>query len=334
MSNHRIDQFTSSGEFVRKWDVADPWGVAVSRNGAVYVGTEYNIQQYTANGIHVRTWGAFGGGPGYFNDVQDVAVDDEGNVYAADFTNHRIQRFDSTGVFLNQWPLQGTGSGFPKGVTVGPDGYVYVADSGNSTIQKFTRAGGFVTAWMLPYGIPGEGNRLGRPAVTRDGLVYVPDIFGHKVAVFTIAGVFVETWGSPGSGPGQFNSPTCAVLDDAGSLYVMDFWNHRIQKFGGNVTSVQASPNARLSVLDITPNPSHGPLRVRVTTRHETKGQVAVFDVHGRLVRRLLAGTVTSGGLILQWDGRDDSGSQVGSGVYFVRYRGDRTVSQAFVILR
>jgi hypothetical protein len=202
------------------------------------------------------------------------------------------------------------------------------------SLQKFTRAGGFVTAWMLPYGIPGEGNRLGRPAVTRDGLVYVPDKFGHKIAVFTTSGVLVETWGSPGSGPGQFNSPTCAVLDDAGCLYVMDFWNHRIQKFGGSVTSVQVSPNARFSVLDVTPNPSHGPLRVRVTTQHETKGEVGVFDVHGRLVRRLLAGTVTSGGLILQWDGRDDSGSKVGSGVYFVRYRGDRSVSKAFVILR
>lgn len=334
MSNQRVDQFDSSGQFVRKWDVSGPWGIAVAPNGSVYVCTDYSILQFSPDGAPVRTWGSQGGGPGQFLHIQDIAVDGEGSVYAADYVNHRIQRFDPTGVFLNQWTLQGgSGSGFPKGISAGPDGYVYVADSGNSTIQKYTSTGTFITAWMLPYATPGEGNRVGRPAITSDGLVYVPDKFGNKIAVFTTAGAFVEAWGVSGTGPGQFNTPTCAALGENASLYVMDFWNHRIQKFGQPVTGIEES-DVHPQNVTVSPNPSRGPLRIRLTLSRTSPTEVLICDVRGRLIRRLWVGTSVVGAQTVSWDGRDERNGPVGAGVYFVRVRGEEDFSRAFVVLR
>jgi len=44
-----------------------------------------------------------------------------------------------------------------------------------------------------------------------------------------------------------------------------------------------------------------------------------VYDVHGARVRTLVTGTKSPGRYVAQWDGRNDTGSPVSSGVYFYR---------------
>jgi flagellar hook assembly protein FlgD len=39
----------------------------------------------------------------------------------------------------------------------------------------------------------------------------------------------------------------------------------------------------------------------------------------GRKVRELVSGQVSAGARTVQWDGRDDSGKVVSSGIYFAR---------------
>lgn len=57
------------------------------------------------NGFEVAyTFGGEGTGPGLFKDSMGVAVDDEGRVYVSDDTR-RVQRFDSSGKFLNTWSI-------------------------------------------------------------------------------------------------------------------------------------------------------------------------------------------------------------------------------------
>ena len=50
------------------------------------------------------TFGGEGTGPGLFKDSLGVAVDGEGRVYVSDDTR-RVQRFDSSGQFLNTWNI-------------------------------------------------------------------------------------------------------------------------------------------------------------------------------------------------------------------------------------
>jgi flagellar hook assembly protein FlgD len=47
--------------------------------------------------------------------------------------------------------------------------------------------------------------------------------------------------------------------------------------------------------------------------------RVEVFQVDGRLVRHLIQRTARPARYRLTWDGSDDRGNYVGSGIYFVR---------------
>ena len=100
-----------------------------------------------------------------------VAVDGSGNVYVADYSNHRIQKFDSSGTFITKWGNVGSGDGQfanPISVAVDGSGNVYVSDSGNQRIQKFDSSGTFITKWGSVGSGDGQFNNIRGVAV--DGL--------------------------------------------------------------------------------------------------------------------------------------------------------------------
>jgi flagellar hook assembly protein FlgD len=50
---------------------------------------------------------------------------------------------------------------------------------------------------------------------------------------------------------------------------------------------------------------------------------IEIFDVSGRHVRTLVSGAERPGQRAVSWDGRDDRGRPVGSGVYYYRLEAD-----------
>jgi hypothetical protein len=56
-------------------------------------------------------WGSVGSGNGQFGYPRGVAIDPSGNVYVADTGNDRIQKFNSSGMYLSQWGTHGVGAG-------------------------------------------------------------------------------------------------------------------------------------------------------------------------------------------------------------------------------
>ena len=48
--------------------------------------------------------------------------------------------------------------------------------------------------------------------------------------------------------------------------------------------------------------------------------RLGIYDLQGRLVRRLVDGHLPAGSHGIVWDGRDRSGRTVGSGVYLYRF--------------
>ncbi len=66
----------------------------------------------------------------YLSNPTGVAVDSSGNVYVADLSNNRIQKFNSAGILIAEWS-SGSGDGqfgTPHGVAVDSSDNVYVAD--------------------------------------------------------------------------------------------------------------------------------------------------------------------------------------------------------------
>jgi hypothetical protein len=77
---------------------------------------------------------------------------------------------------------------------------------------------------------------------------------------------------------------------------------------------------AQAALYQNTPNPFN-PV---TTIRYDVPAggaivDLAVYDVAGRLVKQLAAGFQQPGAKTAVWDGRNDSGQQVATGVYFYR---------------
>ena len=87
------------------------------------------------------------------------------------------------------------------------------------------------------------------------------------------------------------------------------------------VTSVdvgRGSPGFRLD--RVVPNPFSTEASVQLTLDRAERVDVAIYDVQGRFVRRLEAGTpLGTGPHEITWDGRRYDGSMCGTGVYFVK---------------
>ncbi|WP_048176966.1 PKD domain-containing protein [Methanosarcina barkeri] len=251
-SNHRIQEFDSSGSFITKWGSygnsnsgsnPGPEGVAVDSSGNVYVAdtNSHRILKFDSSGTLITQFGSYGSGDGQFNSPIGVTVDSSGNVYVADSSNCRIQKFDSSGTFITKWGSEGTGLGefeFPRGVAVDSSGNVYVADSSNQRIQKFDSSGEFIIAW----GSWGSGDKQfynpSGVAVDSSGNVYVIDTDNPRIQKFNSNGKYLAQWGSWGSDDGQFSNPYGVFVDSSSNVYVADTYNNRIQKFNNTGTFI------------------------------------------------------------------------------------------------
>lgn len=160
--NQRVQEWLPDGSFVRQWGATGevgvgagqfnyPTDVATAPDGGFYVADGYNdrIQAFTADGRFSHKWGGpfamdvFGPFRGWFAVVTSVAVDAGGRVFAADFYNHRIQKFAADGTFLTSFGGQGAEAGafdHAMAVAVAPDGTVFATDLGNHRVTVWEPA--------------------------------------------------------------------------------------------------------------------------------------------------------------------------------------------------
>ena len=94
-----------------------------------------------------------------------------------------------------------------------------------------------------------------------------------------------------------------------------------------SITEVEGVPQpSDLSLLPNHPNPFNPQTTVRLFVPGDVKTSsrlnVEVYDVQGRMVRRLYVGDIEPGWHDFIWNGRDDSGRAQASGVYLLRVQG------------
>jgi len=83
------------------------------------------------------------------------------------------------------------------------------------------------------------------------------------------------------------------------------------------------------------PNPCNPMTTIPVSLDHEAAVALGIYDVEGRLVRKLAESVFPAGIRPIQWDGRDDLGRRVSSGIYYCRFESEG-VSEArkMVVIR
>ena len=94
--NYRLQVFDPDGGFIEQWtDVGSPWGLALSRDNALFIADGHN-NRILATGLDGTVKGQISSGgktAGQVDFAHHVAVDSRGNVYVAEIKNWRVQKF-------------------------------------------------------------------------------------------------------------------------------------------------------------------------------------------------------------------------------------------------
>lgn len=103
----------------------------------------------------------------------------------------------------------------------------------------------------------------------------------------------------------------------------------------GSGSAVREVSAMRPTLRQNYPNPFNPGTTIAFTVPQRTFATVRVYDVGGHYVATLLSRSVPAGASEVQWDGRDDRGSVVASGIYFYRLRaGQELITKKMVLLR
>jgi hypothetical protein len=104
-----------------------------------------------------------------------------------------------------------------------------------------------------------------------------------------------------------------------------------LKSMQGAVDPVGTAP----MLLSARPNPFNPQTELQYSLPGAMTAELMIFDVRGKLVRRLVTGQQPGGLHTAIWRGEDDTGRRVASGVYLVRFRAGPVVqSQRLLLLK
>ena len=192
-----------------------PEGICLDKNGNLYIADYLNnrVRKVSTNGIISTVAGTsniiLGNGDGglassaTLSGPYGLCIDKLGNLFIADYYDHRIRKVSTTGI---------------------------ITTYAGSTKTSFSGDGGLATAagFFYPYGI----------CMDTSGNLYISDDFDHRIRkvssngiISTISGTgqlgFMGDGGSATNA--QFEFPEGLCLDAAGNLYITDKGNDRIR---------------------------------------------------------------------------------------------------------
>lgn len=267
-----------------------PAGVALDAAGNLYVTEDgshtvrklvFSENQWTVTTIAGKA-GESGSADGSgaecrFNRPRGLAIDGEGSLLVADYSNSTIRKLRPVGAgwecttlagspgVLEYQDGVGTNAFFwrPTGVTASPNGWVFVADMNNYVLRQMEFTG---EEWLVQTiaGYPGysgwedgigDYGEFGAPfgvAASGDETVYVADAGNNNVrqvtltgsgwSVTTIAGITNSpSGGTDGEGSlARFYFPAAVAVQNANALVVSDQLNHTLRslKFDGAAWNV------------------------------------------------------------------------------------------------
>jgi tripartite motif-containing protein 71 len=242
---NRVQKLDNQGNFLAKFRFLSPSGyevspscLAIDGQNNIYVDITdqitHQVQKFDAQGNFLLSFGSRGAGEGQFQYPVGIAVDEQENIYVADYGNNWVQKFSPQGNYLQNIGSSGTDeSEFknPSDVALDVQGNIYVADEFNHRIQKFDSQGNFQAMFGSLGTNDGQFQNPQGIAVDEQGNIYVADYGNNRIQKFDSQGNFITKFGSLASNDGQFQKPVDIALDRQGNVYVASRSNPRVQKF-------------------------------------------------------------------------------------------------------
>jgi glucose/arabinose dehydrogenase len=183
---------------------------------------------------------------------------------------------------------------------------------------------------------PGSG------ASVTGGYVYrgpsAPSMVGKYIYADYITG---DIWALSWDGVSE---PTNAHIDTLGAItsFGIDQDDELYcVSFDGNVYRMFSAPPPppvppRNAIVNVSPNPFRNQTTIGFELADAGRATLDVFDVAGRRIARISDASAGAGAGSAQWDGRNDQGEPVGSGVYFIRLSldGNQADTRRLILLK
>src|SRR5436190_16534723 len=137
-----------------------PTDVAWDAQGNIFVADgrgNARVAKFSKDGVFIKSWGERGTAPGQFAGVDSLAVDAQGNVYAADAGNARIQVFDNNGTFKTE--IKNVGNAQAICITTAANPVMYVSNSNPPTDLD---TGGEIYKMRLDGSVIGKFGKAGK----------------------------------------------------------------------------------------------------------------------------------------------------------------------------
>lgn len=268
--DNQIKHFSTAGVLLNTWgsfgSVADattnssggtfyePWDVAVSPEGNVYVSDTWNhrIQKFTADGQFISMWGYFAtdnSSLAYYG-PRAITVDADGNVYFADTGNKRIMVFDKNDAFVAQIGSAGSEYGQfnePVGIALDKENRLYVADTWNSRVQVIApdlelNTSTPLMSWNVEGWYGQSANNKPFIAVNNEGNVFVTDPEGSLILEYSSTGELLHAWDIRGVSDDVISMPVDIEFAEDGTMWVSDAASNMIYGYdiSGNAPLEQA----------------------------------------------------------------------------------------------
>lgn len=175
------------------------------------------------------SFGSTGSGNGQFNFPRDIALDSGGNIWVADGSNDRVQKFNSKGEYLSKFGSTGSGNGqfhTPVEISTDSSGNLWVTDAINCRVQKFNSSGTYLSQFGSCGERPGKFNEASGLAIDSSGNVWVSDHYG-TLQKFNSKGEYLLTV----SGGPELGSPSGVAIDPEGAVWLADMGGNKVVQY-------------------------------------------------------------------------------------------------------
>ncbi|MCF7793892.1 MAG: T9SS type A sorting domain-containing protein [Candidatus Cloacimonetes bacterium] len=111
--------------------------------------------------------------------------------------------------------------------------------------------------------------------------------------------------------------------------------SNSVIKFDSFENGQNETPDNTAKLIGNYPNPFNPVTNILFSLSIEQEIELEIYNMKGQLVRNLVQGQFTAGNHSITWDGKDDSGKSVSSGLYFYKLIAtDQVISKKMLLLK
>lgn len=308
------------------------------------------------DGASITTFGSFGRGVGQLTRGGELALASDGRIFVTDRFQGQVLVYNSDGEYvgvIGQASQDEPGMAVPTGIDIDANGILYVASTMTPSISIYHVA---LSPDMSRLAVaqpqfPLDGAQLSTDEVKiiafADVLTGGLEVTGFDFQLFDDIDLEQPLLESHGVEATEYDlgSPESQRLIAEwipGADFAKDGdFTWRARTLGVDTVGEWSTLQSfRLSSLPTEfrldqnyPNPFNPDTKIPFSLPRQSDVTIEVFSLLGRRVATIHEGSLEPGYHVLGWDGRDDSGSPVATGVYFYRLSADEFVQTKKMVL-